>query len=214
MLFSFLWPEEKMIFCFFLLKLATKNQSIFTSARTSCTTSDWPVRTVQEKSGSLLYRHTHVVFSWFFKLSSHVVFLCFFFQTILTCGCPAQKDHCTVHSDSWKISFAILNFEKVCFLTWRTSTWRCPFFFESCQQLRKRTFEKSEKEKFLGFARFVERWLTLLRSPPPSWSAPGTLVPSSGLAASGSWCCCWTSQSQTSTVQRPHIKPKGKIVNM
>ena len=25
-----------------------------------------------------------------------------FLQTILTCGCPAQKDHCTVHSGSWK----------------------------------------------------------------------------------------------------------------
>ena len=150
--------------------------------------------------------------------SSHVVFLCFF-SNYPHMWVPSSEG--SLHRAQWQlekqktwISFAILNLEEFCLLTWRTSTWRCPFFFESCQQLRKRTFEKSEKEKFLGFARFVGRWLTLLRSPPPSWSAPGTSAPSSGLAASGSWCCCWTSQSQTSTVQRPHIKPKGKIVNM
>ena len=141
------------------------------------------------------------IFMFFFKLSSHV-------------GAQLRRitAPCTVAAGETENlnKFCNFEFEEFFSLTWRTSTWRCPFFVESCQQLRKRTFDKSEGEKFLWFARFVGTWLTLLRSPPPSWSAPGTSVPSSGQAASGSWCCCWTSQSQTSTVQRPQIKPKGK----
>ena len=155
----------------------------------------------------------------FFKHSEFLILIFMFFSKYPHMWVPSSEG--SLHRAQWQlekqktwISFAILNLEEFCLLTWRTSTWRCPFFVESCQQLRKHTFNKSEREKFLWFARFVGTWLTLLRSPPPSWSAPGTLVPSSGPAASGSWCCCWTSQSQTSTVQRPQIKPKGKIVNM
>ena len=82
--------------------------------------------------------------------SSHVVFLCFF-SNYPHMWVPSSEG--SLHRAQWQlekqktwISFAILNLEEFCLLTWRTSTWRCPFFFESCQQLRKRTFEKSEKK--------------------------------------------------------------------